>query len=93
MKPLTKEDYFKMLDEQLSEDDRRAIAEMEDVIGLHFSLGLWIRNTWIHGKSEEEVNALARLFDENYSEGYYPFEPDDLSSLILEEYQQYLRSK
>ena len=42
--PKTKKECFAPLDEMLSDEDKRAITEMEDVFQLHFTLGPWIRN-------------------------------------------------
>ena len=46
--PRTKTECFEILDETLSQEDKQAIAQMEDTIDLHFSLGMWIRNNWIY---------------------------------------------
>ena len=45
-KPQTKKECFAQLDEMLSETDKQAIREAEDIIEFHFTLGLWIRNNW-----------------------------------------------
>ena len=71
----------------LSETDKKAIVEAEDLFGFHFTLGLWIRNNWLYDSSEEELESLSKAFgvDAPY------FAADDLSSAVLEAYQKHLR--
>jgi len=71
----------------LSEADKKAIVEAEDLIEFHFTLGLWIRNNWLYDRSEEELESLSKAFgiDVPY------FTDDDLSSEILEAYQKHWR--
>ena len=85
--PKTKKECFALLDEMLSETDKKAIVEAEDLIEFHFTLGLWIRNKWLYDRSEEELESLSKAFgiDVPY------FAADDLSSEILEAYQKHLR--
>ena len=77
------------MDEMLSEADKKAIAEAEDIIEFHFTLGLWIRNNWLYDRSEEELESLSKAFRVNLPF----FEADELSSAILEAYQKYLKRK
>lgn len=63
--PRTKTECFEILDETLSQEDKQAIAQMEDTIDLHFSLGMWIRNNWIYPQSQEDVEKLLKQFDES----------------------------
>ena len=92
--PRTKEECFAILDEMLSAEEKAQIAEMEDTIDLHFSLGLWIRNNWIYPQSQEEVEKLLRQFDDSGDEDMPLFiHPDDYSSIILDAYQEYLKRK
>ena len=88
-KPKTKKECFALLNEMLSDEDKQAIMEMEDVFELHFTLGLWIRNNWLYPQSEEEREALLKDF------GKAPVfcHPDDYSSVILEAYRKYLKRK
>ena len=88
-KPKTKKECFAQLDEMLSEEDKKAIMEAEDTIEFHFSLGLWIRNNWLYGISEEETASICKAF------GIDPIfcQTDDMSSEIMEKYQKYLRRK
>ena len=87
IKPKTKKECFAQLDEMLSEADKKAILEAEDLIEFHFTLGLWIRNNWLYDRSEEELESLSKAFgiDIPY------FAADDLSSEILEAYQKHLK--
>jgi len=87
--PKTQKECFAQLDEMLSETDKKAIAEAEDIIEYHFTLGLWIRNNWLYDRSEEELESLSKAFD---IDAPY-FEADDLSSAILEAYQKHLKRK
>ena len=86
-KPKTGKECFAQSDEKLSEADKKAIVEAEDLFEFHFTLGLWIRNNWLYDRSEEELESLSKAFgiDVPY------FAADDLSSEILEAYQKHLR--
>ena len=86
-KTKTKKECFALLDEMLSEADKKAIVEAEDLIEFHFTLDLWIRNNWLYDRSEEELESLSKAFgiDVPY------FAADDLSSEILEAYQKHLK--
>ena len=91
--PKSKKECFEILDEMLSQEDKDAIAQMEDTIDLHFSLGMWIRNNWIYPQSSEAVEALLRQFDDADDDMPLFIHPDDYSSMILDAYQEYLKSK
>lgn len=92
--PKTKEECFAILDEMLSQKDKDAITQMEDTIDLHFGLGMWIRNNWIYPQSNEAVEALLRQFDDEADDDMPLFiHPDDYSSMILDSYQEYLKTK
>jgi len=92
--PKTKEECFAILDEMLSAEEKAQIAEMEDTIDLHFTLGMWIRNNWIYPQNQEEVEKLLRQFDDSGDEDMPMFiHPDDYSSTILDAYQEYLKRK
>ena len=89
--PKTKEECFAILDEMLSDEDKKAIIEMDDVIELHFTLGLWIRNNWIYEQSEEEIMALMKSLEGDEEALFY--HPDEYSSIILEAYKKHLISQ
>ena len=92
--PKTKEECFAILDVMLSQEKKDEIAEMEDTIELHFGLGMWIRNNWIYPQSSEAVEALLKQFDDDADDDMPLFvHPDDYSSMILDAYQEYLKSK
>ena len=92
--PKTKQECFAMLDEMLSDEEKKSIKEMDDTIVLHFGLGMWIRNNWIYPQSQEEVEKLLRQFDDSGDEHMPLFiHPDDYSSTILDAYQEHLRNK
>ena len=82
--PLTKEIAFARLDKRLSQEDKKAILKARDMIEFHFTLGMWIRNTWIYGNEEERVQALAK----DLGEAIW-FSADDLSSAILDGYKKH----
>lgn len=86
--PLTKEIAFARLDKRLSEEDKKTILMARDMIEFHFSLGMWIRNTWIYGNEEKRVQALAKDLGEDLW-----FSADDLSSAILDGYKKHLKKK
>ena len=88
-KPKTKKECFAQLDEMLSEADKKAILEAEDIFEFHFTLGLWIRNNWLYERSEEELESLSKAFRVNVPF----FEADELSSAILEAYKKHLKRK
>ena len=84
--PLTKEIVFARLDKRLSEEDKQIILKAKDMFEFHFSLGLWIRNTWIYGNDEERVEALAKDLGEDFI-----FGADSISSALLDDYKKHLR--
>lgn len=87
--PKTKKECFALLNEMLSDEDKQAIVEMEDVFELHFTLGLWIRNNWLYPQSKEEREALLKDFGQDTMFCH----PDDDSTVILETYRKYLKRK
>ena len=84
--PLTKEIAYAQLDKKLSEEDKQTILKARDMIEFHFSLGLWIRNTWIYGNEDERIETLAKDLGEDLW-----FSADDLSSAILDGYKKHLK--
>lgn len=87
--PKTKKECFAQLDEMLSEEDKQAIIESEDISDFHFSLGLWIRNNWIYPQSGAETDKLLMDFGKD---GMF-CHPDDQSTIIIEAYRKYLKRK
>ena len=85
--PSNKKDCFAQLDEMLSEADKKAIVGAGDLFEFHFTLGLWIRNNWLYERTAEDEESLCQAFDIPF------YEPDELSSEILEAYQKYLKKK
>ena len=84
MIPITKRDYYRKIDEVLSEEDKKLLAS-DERIDTHFTLGLWIRNKWIYPGDRWEGVWLKLLFGES--------DADILSSKIIECYRVYLRKK
>ncbi len=85
-KPKTKKECFAQLDEMLSEEDKKAILKSKDMIEFHFTLGMWIRNTWIYGNEEEQVEALAKDLGEDIF-----WDADTVSTALLDGYKKHLR--
>ena len=84
--PLTKEIAYARLDKRVSEEDKNTILKAKDTIEFHFSLGLWIRNTWIYGNEEERVEALAKDLGEVIF-----WDADSVSSALLDGYKKHLK--
>jgi hypothetical protein len=84
--PLTKEIAFSRLDKRLSEEDKKAILKAKGMYDFHFTLGMWIRNTWIYGNDEKRVEALTKDLGEDLW-----LSDDNLSSAILDGYKKYLK--
>jgi hypothetical protein len=86
--PKTKVDWFSLLDKELSNEDKQAIVEMDDLSDLHFSLGIWIRNNYLYHLSFDEKMDLLKEFglDNIFCH------TDGLSSTIIEAYQDYLKN-
>ena len=84
--PLTKEIAYARLDKRLSEEDKNVILKAKDTFEFHFSLGLWIRNTWIYGNEAERVEALAKDLGE-----VFMFDADSISSALLDGYKKHLK--
>ena len=85
---MTKKDAFERLDKRLSEEEKKVILKSKDMSEFHFSLGMWIRNTWIYANEQEHVEALAKDFGKEFF-----IEADGLSSTILDAYQKHLKEK
>jgi hypothetical protein len=69
----------RQLDDFKNKDEKKAVTE------LHMSVGMWIRNNWIHGDRNPQ---LVKFFDSlNFKH------PDDISSTILRSLHRKLNSK
>ena len=84
--PLTKESAFARLDKRLSEEDKKSILKARNIIEVHFTLGMWVRNTWIYGNEEERVESLAKDLGEEIF-----WDADSVSSALLDGYKKHLR--
>lgn len=94
----TLEDYFRMLDRELTEEEKQELAECEDTTDYHFCLGMWIRNTWIYpDRNGTIIKLLAEHRDGNpltdYEYELACIHPDHISSAFLKLYKEYLLSK
>ena len=105
MVPSTTRQAFKILDGMLTDNEKASAltkSRFEFAADEHFGLGQWIRNTWYYGIEDEKTqeHALAVLLgpnahystDENGDRHLVNiFQPDDLSSSILERYHNHLK--
>lgn len=98
--PKTQEEAFAMLDELLTDEDKRKALLIQDdeeyATRQHFGLGLWVRNNWIYGgKVERSVLTGTQVEikpEESVPEALlFGMEPDDLSSKFVELYHKHLR--
>ena len=95
--PKTAAEAWKRLDKRLSEEEKKAIREAENMSEFHFSLGIWIRNNWIYTGEKENLDSLmidlgvAAVAGEG--ENRFVFYPvgDMASSAILDAYQKHLK--
>ena len=86
--PHTYEEAFLLLDKRLKKSERIEIAKHPVTFDLHFGLGLWIRNSWIYGHSDEY------LCDEPEHKDMPIVVMSDMeSSDLIERYIVYLRKK
>jgi hypothetical protein len=58
--PKTAAEAWKRLDKRLSEEDKKAIREAEDMVDFYFSLCMWIRNYWIYTGERENLESLMK---------------------------------
>ena len=84
--PKTAAEAWKRLDKRLSEEEKKAIREAENMSEFHFSLGIWIRNNWIYTGERENLESLMKeLGEPEFLMG------DMASSAILDAYQKHLK--
>ncbi len=81
--PANLNEAYKLLDESLSDEDIAYIRDCteEDLVMMHFSLGLWIRNNWIYPSSD-------KITKEFVTRGIN--HADDISGFIIKGYRLYL---
>lgn len=93
--PKTKEEAFALLDAMLSEEDKKALKEEDDLFDYHFTLGLWIRNNWIYPLNHDEEKSFLKMFEDVEDSPYFIFtyHPDETSSLVIDKYVEYLKNK
>ena len=84
--PATPEEAYKALDKLLSSEEKEYIKNLDedDLISLHFGLGLWIRNNWLYP-------ANSKLADLLYEAGLH--HPDDMSGFLILGYYHYLNGR
>ena len=83
--PRTYEDAVEVLLSELSDKDRTALTGMsrDELIGLHFGLGLSVRNRWLWGGDGELLVSCAERGGRVGVERAL-MHPDGASSLIIE---------
>ena len=100
--PVTTRQAFKILDEQMTEEDiRAALSQTKDdfAIDQHFGLGMWIRNNWIYGDEDEEEcvtkrrQACAAMLTGQREGEFVLCDPDMMSEELLRKYYDHLRRK
>lgn len=105
----TLNDYFALLDKELTAEEQVELAKSDDLFEYHFTIGLFIRNEFIY-PDEDEATALAKLLlaekdtnpveEEPKIELMKKFElsmlmndEDGMSSQLIVHYQKYLCQK
>ena len=91
--PKSSREAFAILDKMLTEEDIHAILHEPNTIDLHFSLGLWIRNNWIHPHKEEIMKAFGLYKEEDGFPNTFLYLLDHLSDIIIKRYIQHLKRK
>ena len=82
--PADLEDAIKELDKELDAKQKKFLRDSAQFVDLHFELGMWIRNNWgLWGHSR-----LQKYFLKHGS-----WDADDMSSIIIDEYLNYLQGK
>jgi len=81
--PASLSESFSHLNELLSPEDIEWIkdSELDDLISLHFSLGMWMRNHWLNQPNSGITVELLRMGFTNL---------DGMSQFIIEAYHHYL---
>lgn len=98
--PKTQEEAFAMLDELLTDEEKRDALQIQDdeefASSQHFGLGLWVRNNWIYGGKVERsvlIGTVVKLESGETVPEALLVGPvaDDLSSQFVELYHKHLR--
>lgn len=58
----SREDVFRIMDSELSEDERKEVLMCENISDLHLSAGMYIRNRFLY--DEELADDVLDLFDD-----------------------------
>lgn len=85
--PATVENAYEMLDEMLTKREKSSLkkATQEELLLMHFGLGLRIRNEWLYPETE---GGLMKLFLDNGV-----IHQDSMSMFIIEGYKRHLNGK
>lgn len=87
--PKTKVEWFSLLNKELSNEDKQAVVELDDLSNLHFNLGVWIRNNYLYQLSFDKRMDLRKEFGVDNIFCH----TDSLSSTIIEAYHDYLKNQ
>jgi len=79
--PATLKECYAALDELLDDEMKEVLKSGENFALHHMGLGMWIRNNWIYPTDKR----IAKFFNDNDI-----YHPDDMSSIILSGYKNYL---
>ena len=91
--PKSSHEAFAILDKILTKEDIYAILHEPNTIYLHFGLGMWIRNHWIHPHKEEIMKVFGLYKEEDGFPNTFLYLPDHLSDIIIKRYIQHLKRK
>ena len=98
--PKTQEEAFRILDELLTDEEKRDALQIQDdeeyATRQHFGLGLWVRNNWIYGDKVERSVLIGSEVELESGETVpeallIGSNADDLSSQFVELYHKHLK--
>lgn len=98
--PKTQEEAFAMLDELLTDEEKRDALQIQDdeefASSQHFGLGLWVRNNWIYGGKVDQSVLTGKQAEHKPGETepkalLYRLDADRLSSKFVALYHKHLR--
>ena len=98
--PKTQEEAFRILDELLTDEEKRDALQIQDdeeyASGQHFELGLWVRNNWIYGGKVDQSVLTGKQAEHKPGETepkalLYRLDADSLSVMFVALYHKHLR--
>lgn len=84
--PVNLEECFTALEKTLTPEQKQqfVLSAEDDLIEYHFTIGLFIRNNWLHGDSSQLREYFKELGIEH---------PDDMSAIVLTSYWRHLHNQ